>query len=122
MAEKNEAGFLPEPPSFEEALSQLDAIVQELEEGEVPLTQGLARYEAGIKLLKQCYQLLEHAQRRIELLNRVDPEGRVQSEPFDDEAMSLEQKTQSRGRRRSRKADSEVPPAENEIDGPGRLF
>ena len=121
MAGKKEAATSSEL-SFEEALSQLDEIVQDLEEGEIPLAQGLARYEAGIQLLKQCYQLLEHAQRRIDLLNRVDSAGNAISEPFDDGALSLEQKAQTRGRRRSRPADSEVSPPQDEIDGPGRLF
>ena len=61
--------------TFEDALAQLEAIVSELEEGQVPLAQGLARYEQGIKLLRQCYQQLEQVQRRIEVLNRVDSEG-----------------------------------------------
>jgi exodeoxyribonuclease VII small subunit len=108
--------------SFEDALAQLEAIVRELEEGQVPLALGLARYEEGVKLLKQCYQQLEHVERRIELLNRVDPEGNAQCEPFDDSALSLEEKARARGQRRSRAADSDEPQTEDEMDGPGRLF
>ncbi len=111
-------------PTFEDALAQLDAIVQELEEGQIGLAEGLTRYEEGVKLLKQCYQLLEHAQRRIELLSRVDSEGRAHSEPFDEGALSLEEKAQARGRRRSSKknVDQNTLPAQDEIDESGRLF
>jgi exodeoxyribonuclease VII small subunit len=116
----------PEPaadgPSFEEALAQLEAIVRDLEEGQIPLAQGLARYEEGVKLLKQCYQLLERAERRIELLNHVDPDGRARSEPFDDSSLSLEEKARARGGRRSRASDANLPPSEDEMDAPGRLF
>ena len=122
MAEKAEKKGSNSSPSFEEALAELETIVHELEEGAIPLAQGLARYEAGIGLLKQCYQLLEHAQRRIELLNRVDSAGEAVSEPFADESLSLEQKAESRGRRRSRSAEPPPSEAEGEIDGPGRLF
>lgn len=111
-----------EPPTFEEALTRLDQIVQELEEGQIGLAEGLARYEQGVKLLKQCYQLLERAERRIEVLNRVDIDGNAACEPFDDGALSLEEKAQTRGRRRSRSAPPQPPPAQDEIDGPGRLF
>lgn len=115
-------------PCFEEALLELEIIVRELEEGEIGLAQGLARYEAGVKMLKQCYQMLEHVERRIELLNRIDSDGGVQSEPFEDGALSLDEKAQTRGRRRSRATpDARTepdngPPATDEIDGPRRLF
>lgn len=111
-----------EPPRFEDALARLETIVQALEDGKIGLAEGLARYEEGVRLLKQCYHLLENAQRRIELLNRVDPDGQEVCEPFDDSVASLEEKAQKRGRRRSRPAEPEPPGAEDEIDGPGRLF
>ncbi len=109
-------------PTFEEALARLEAIVAALEEGQVPLAESLSRYEEGIKLLKQCYQSLSNAERKIELLSRVDSAGQAQCEPFDDSATSLEEKAQSRSRRRSRSAESDPREATNEIDGPGRLF
>jgi exodeoxyribonuclease VII small subunit len=111
----------PPAESFEENLARLETIVQALEEGKIPLAEALARYEEGVKLLKECYQALGHAERRIELLNRVDSAGRAHREPFDDSALSLEEKAQSRAKRRSRAADAPAP-AENEIDESGRLF
>ena len=121
---KSEPKKSPDPPTFEEALAQLDAIVLELEEGQIGLAEGLTRYEEGVKLLKQCYQLLEHAGRRIELLSRVDSEGRAHGEPFDEGALSLEEKAQARGRRRSseKNPDPKPPRAQDEIDEAGRLF
>lgn len=109
-------------PTFEEAVARLEAIVGALEEGQVPLAESLARYEEGIKLLKQCYQSLSAAERKIELLSRVDSAGQAQCEPFDDSATSLEEKAQSRSRRRSRNVESEPREVADEIDGPGRLF
>ena len=122
MTEPKDAGTAAEPADFEKALARLEAIVGALEEGQIPLADALARYEEGIKLLKQCYQSLAHAERRIELLSRVDSAGHAQSEPFDDSALSLEQKTQSRARRRSRSVDSGADSTQNEIDESGRLF
>ncbi len=113
----------PSPePTFEQALERLQIIVQDLEEGQTGLAEGLARYEEGVKLLGKCYQLLEGAQRRIELLNRVDPDGNEECEPFDQSDEPLEEKAQKRSRRRSRRAEPEAGPAKDEIDGPGRLF
>ncbi len=107
--------------SFEQALAELDKIVGDLEEGQIPLAEGLARYEQGVKLLKQCYQLLEGAARRIELLSRVDSDGRPLCEPFDDEASFLEEKVQKRPRR-GRTANSRDPEPGNPIDDSSRLF
>jgi exodeoxyribonuclease VII small subunit len=114
----------PEPPtgpSFEEAIAELDVIVRELEDGQIPLAAALARYEQGVKLLKHCYQALDSAGRRIEMLSRVDPDGAAQCEPFADEASSLEEKAQARSRRRSR-GNSGPPQPPEQIDDSQRLF
>ncbi len=111
-----------EPPSFERALERLEFIVRELEEGSIGLAEGLAHYEEGVRLLRQCYQLIEGVERRIELLNRVDSAGNEECVPFDEDSTSLEEKARQRGRRRSRRAPAEPAPDEDEIDGPGRLF
>ena len=91
--------------TFEQGLADLEAIVHRLEEGEAPLAQALADYEAGVGLLKHCYELLEMAERRIELLRGLDATGEPVTEPFDDTALSLEEKAQARGKRRSRSTE-----------------
>jgi exodeoxyribonuclease VII small subunit len=72
----------PETPSFEAALASLEAIVHDLEDGDLGLAEALARYEAGIKHLRHCYDLLEQAERKIELLTGIDSEGRAKTVPF----------------------------------------
>lgn len=90
------------PPSFDEALRGLEAVVHQLEEGQLGLEQALARYEHGVKLLRHCYGMLEGAERRIELLTGVDAEGNPVTQPFDDEAtLAAENKAQGRSRKRS---------------------
>lgn len=115
-------------PKFEDALSRLERIVHDLEEGDLGLAEALGRYESGVGLLKQCYGLLEHAERRIELLSGVDREGNPVSMPFDDAATSLEDKPQVRSRRRSAGAKSgekpskAAPPPIADVDEPPSLF
>jgi exodeoxyribonuclease VII small subunit len=106
-------------PSFEQALAELDAIVHDLEEGQTSLAEALARYEQGVGLLKQCYGLLERAERRIELLTGVDAQGNPVTEPFDDQAtMSLEEKAQARSKRRSEPGGGRRPPRGSTRQGP----
>ncbi len=113
--------------NFEEALGRLEGVVRELEEGDLGLNEALAQYEQGVKWLRQCYDLLAKAERRIELVSGVDAEGKPVTTPMDDSALSLEQKAQQRSRRRSasrRSAPSAGGESESEgdVDVPGGLF
>jgi exodeoxyribonuclease VII small subunit len=57
-------------PSFEEALTKLESIVESMESGEVPLAELLAKYEEGSKLLKVCESRLKDAELKIEQLKK----------------------------------------------------
>jgi exodeoxyribonuclease VII small subunit len=112
--------------SFEESLEELEKIVAELESGKLGLSDALARYEQGVKHLKACQQLLERAERKIELLSGVDADGNPITEPFDEAGIdTLEAKAAARGQRRTTvaKASSvEITVRGDDIDDPGRLF
>lgn len=60
--------------SFEAALARLEAIVESMESGEVPLAELLAKFEEGNKLLKTCESRLKEAELKIEQL-RKDKDG-----------------------------------------------
>lgn len=70
--------------SFEDELKKLEAIVESLESGDVPLATLVERYAAGVKHLKNCQQKLAEAELRIEQLRNVDSDGNAVSEPFDE--------------------------------------
>jgi len=54
--------------SFEEALSDLEKIVEELENGELTLEQSLERFQKGIELSKYCNKRLDEVERKISIL------------------------------------------------------
>jgi exodeoxyribonuclease VII small subunit len=58
------------PLSFEDALSRLEAIVESMESGDVPLAELLAKFEEGNKLLKVCETRLKDAELKIEVLKK----------------------------------------------------
>jgi exodeoxyribonuclease VII small subunit len=123
-ARKSERKAGGERESFEQVLGKLEEVVEQLEEGRLGLSDSLLRYEEGVKRLKQCYQLLQEAERKIELLAGVDSEGNPVCEPFQETEMSLDEKKQSRSRRRTRpnagrSASSEPDDA---VDMQGGLF
>lgn len=82
--------------------------MRQLEDGELGLDEALDRYEKGVRLLRQCYDLLDRAERKIELLSGIDADGRPITTPLDDRDVSLGEKAERRGRRRT--ADDDNPP------------
>lgn len=67
---------------FEEALAELEAIVDKLESGDLKLDQALQLFERGIQLRDGCQQVLTAAETRIETLVRRG--AGVQPVPFED--------------------------------------
>ncbi len=55
--------------SFEEAVTELQSVVERLEAGKVPLEQALALYERGMELVKLCNNRLDTAEQRINAVN-----------------------------------------------------
>jgi exodeoxyribonuclease VII small subunit len=66
---------------FEEALQELENIVQRLEDGNLSLDDSLALFEEGIKLSRLCAQRLDEAEKKIELLMK-DENGSLTRQPF----------------------------------------
>jgi exodeoxyribonuclease VII small subunit len=56
--------------TFEQALAKLEEIVSAIEEGKVPLEQSIDKYAEGVELVKQCRQILDRAEKKIQLLGR----------------------------------------------------
>lgn len=102
--------------SFEASLARLEEIVRALEEGELDLTTALARFEEGVQHLRRCGKLLEGAERKIELLTGFDSAGNPIVAPFDDTQAPLEERADTRSRRRS------APPAAKTSDYGPSLF
>ncbi len=86
-------------PTFEQALQQLEQIVQKLEKGELALEESLKLYEEGVRLSRLCHGKLEEAEGRIEMLIKdargdvmLDAQGKPRTKPMprpdDDDASS----------------------------------
>lgn len=74
----------PKTASFESSLAELEKIVRELEQGDLPLEKSLELFERGVGLSKECQERLSSAERKIEMLMR-DAEGQLVAEAFGDE-------------------------------------
>ena len=61
---------VPEQLPYEEALKQLEAIVEAMESGDLPLETMLGRFEEGVKLARHCQTKLEEAGLKIQQLEK----------------------------------------------------
>ncbi|MFH1189691.1 MAG: exodeoxyribonuclease VII small subunit [Candidatus Omnitrophota bacterium] len=78
---------------FEEALKKLEKIVQELEDGDLPLDEACEKYEEGIRLSKACAKKLEQARKRVEILLKNE-DGSVELREFDERKAQEEERSQ----------------------------
>ena len=67
-------------PDFEQSLTELEALVAKLEQGDVPLEEALKTFERGVALTRQCQTALRTAQQKVEVL--LSRNGEETVEPF----------------------------------------
>lgn len=71
---------------FEQALSKLEKIVEEMESDQLSLEDSLKRYEEGMKLSRLCSTKLKEAEKKIEILIK-DSQGNLKAETFESDAI-----------------------------------
>jgi exodeoxyribonuclease VII small subunit len=71
---KNKAGF-------EQALGELESLIEQLESGELSLDQSLTQFKRGVELTRHCQGILDQAQQVVEQL--IDPDDESSAAPFE---------------------------------------
>jgi len=71
------------PKNFEEALTELEQILHDMESGTVPLEESLTKYERGNFLIGFCRGVLGNAEKQIELLAK-NAEGELEAKPLEE--------------------------------------
>ena len=72
--------------SFEEALSELEAIVEKLESGAVDLDKAVDAYARGMLLKQHCQARLEEARLKVEQIKMPENSGAAAAQPFESES------------------------------------
>ena len=78
--------------TFEASLAELEKIVEQLENGDIPLEESLNLFETGVKLTRQCRERLTEAERRIEVLMK-DGDGKLNLSELSPETPARESST-----------------------------
>lgn len=106
MAKKKKKSAKPTADvPIEEAMDELDSIVEAMESGQTSLADSLERFERGMVLLRSCHQQLDSAAQRIEILSAISDDGDISTRPFDGTATS-----------------SQMDEKEDDTDDSGMLF
>ena len=70
-----------EENNFEKSMENLENIVTELEKGELNLDESVNKFEEGMKIAKQCNNILENAEKKITIL--LEKNGDFEEKPFE---------------------------------------
>jgi exodeoxyribonuclease VII small subunit len=71
----------PRELKFEEAIADLEQVVEQLESGDLSLEDSLAAFEKGVGLVRYCNQKLSEVEKKVELLVK-DRQGQLQLKAF----------------------------------------
>jgi exodeoxyribonuclease VII small subunit len=71
-------------PDFEQALAELEALVERLERGDLPLDEALRIFERGVVLTRHCQGSLQAAQQKVEILLKRSGQPGASIEPFEE--------------------------------------
>ena len=66
--------------NFEENMNKLETIVADLEKGDLNLDDSVKKFEEGIKISKECNEMLEEAEKKITILLQED--GKIEEKDF----------------------------------------
>lgn len=70
----------PKEPDFEQALGELEKLVERLERGDLPLDEALKSFERGVALTRHCQSALKAAQQKVDIL--LKKSGRAELQAF----------------------------------------
>jgi exodeoxyribonuclease VII small subunit len=71
------------PKDFQDAIRELEQILQEIERGEIGLEESLLKYERGNLLIQHCQGILNTAEKQIEQITKA-PDGAMKISPLSD--------------------------------------
>jgi len=80
----------PPPADFESSLTELESIVEQLEQGDLSLDDSLKQFERGVQLTRVCQGALKQAEQKVEILLRKTGQSGSRNEGGDEESDDFE--------------------------------
>ena len=66
---------------FEEKMKKLETIANELEKGDLSLEESVSKFEEGMKISKECNEIIQNTEKKITMLLQQD--GKIEEEKFE---------------------------------------
>lgn len=60
---------MPKKITIEESFASLDAIIEELQNGDLTLEESFQKYEEGMKVIKNCNTAIDKVEKKLEVIN-----------------------------------------------------
>jgi len=73
---------------FETSLKRLEALVSQMEQGDMPIEEALKAFEEGIGLTRDCQAILDQAEQKVQVL--VENRGTIEAQPLNAAALGNE--------------------------------
>ena len=73
------------PESFEDKLDKLEALVANMEQGDLSLEEAMKQFEQGINVTRECQQALQQAEQKVSILMAEQEEQQLNDYLVDDE-------------------------------------
>ncbi|MDB4022172.1 exodeoxyribonuclease VII small subunit [Litorivicinus sp.] len=68
------------PHSFESKLAELEHLVRQMEQGSMPLDSSLDAFEKGVKLAKDCHQILDSASQKVTEIKQTGEQSDLETD------------------------------------------
>lgn len=65
---------------FEQALEELETLVEQMEQGDLSLEESLKQFERGVTLTRNCQQALKEAEQKVQIL--LENDAKLSTKPF----------------------------------------
>lgn len=73
---------MEEKKTFEQSIMELGEIVRKLDNGQTPLDEAMELFERGVKLTKECNEMLDSAEQKVSILLK-NTDGEITAEKMD---------------------------------------
>lgn len=75
--------------SYETAVTELEQILSQLENNNLPLEEAIKQFESGVSLIKHCQGILQHTEQKIQGLTQSDSQSESEHSPVADDDISF---------------------------------
>ncbi|MGB5735713.1 MAG: exodeoxyribonuclease VII small subunit [Thiohalocapsa sp.] len=100
---KKHSEQIADPKDFERSMQELEALVDQLEQGDLTLEQSLAAFERGVNLTRTCQQALDTAEQRVRIL--TERSETAEPEPYPNDVIANDAISKQTRTTRTKRAD-----------------